>query len=55
MVFLDYRDNLESDKNLIIYAHGRLDKNMFGSLKDTLKANWLNNKDNHIIKMSTEN
>ena len=27
---------------------------MFGSLKDTLKSSWQNNKDNYIIKISTE-
>lgn len=54
-VFLDYRnDNNLSDKNSIIYAHSRLDKTMFGSLNDTLKYSWYSNKDNHIIKISTE-
>ena len=54
-VFLDYRnDNDLSDKNNIIYAHSRLDKTMFGSLNDTLKYSWYSNKDNHIIKISTE-
>lgn len=54
-VFLDYRnDNNLSDKNNIIYAHSRLDKTMFGSLNDTLKYSWYSNKDNHIIKISTE-
>ena len=27
---------------------------MFGSLKDTTKKKWLNNKENHIIKLSLE-
>lgn len=27
---------------------------MFGSLNDTLKYSWYSNKDNHIIKISTE-
>ena len=26
---------------------------MFGSLSKTLKSNWYNNKDNHIIRIST--
>ena len=34
-VFLDYRNNIKrADKNTIIYAHGRLDKTMFGSLRN---------------------
>lgn len=55
-VFLDYRNNNTfSDKNNILYAHSRLDKTMFGSLSKTLKSNWYNNKDNHIIRLSMEN
>lgn len=54
-VFLDYRNNSTlSDKNNILYAHSRLDKTMFGSLSKTLKSTWYNNKDNHIIRLSTE-
>lgn len=54
-VFLDYRNNSNlSDKNNILYAHSRLDKTMFGSLSKTLKSTWYNNKDNHIIRLSTE-
>lgn len=54
-VFLDYRnDNDLSDKNNIIYAHSRLDKTMFGSLSKVLKSSWYNNKDNHIIRLSTD-
>ncbi len=38
-VFLDYRNNVNSlSKNTIIYAHGRLDTTMFGSLKNILKS-----------------
>lgn len=54
-VFLDYRNNIKNlDKNTIIYAHSRLDKAMFGSLKNLLESDWYENEDNHIIKMSTE-
>ena len=54
-VFLDYRNNNDlNNKNTILYAHSRLDKTMFGSLNDTLKYSWYSNKDNHIIKISTE-
>ncbi len=54
-VFLDYRNNIENlDKNTILYAHARLDKTMFGTLKEILKNDWYKNKNNHIIKISTE-
>lgn len=53
-IFLDYRNNEFNDKNTIIYGHGRINGTMFGSLKDTLKSSWQNNKDNYIIKISTE-
>ena len=53
-IFLDYRNNEFNDKNTIIYGHGRINGTMFGSLKDTLKSYWQNNKDNYIIKISTE-
>lgn len=54
-VFLDYRNNLNSlNGNTVIYAHGRLDKTMFGSLRDVLNKKWLNNDDNHVVRLSTE-
>lgn len=54
-VFLDYRNNIkENDKNIILYAHSRLDLSMFGTLSDVLKSKWYNDKSNHIIKISTE-
>lgn len=54
-VFLDYRNepNLSSQNN-IIYAHGRLDQTMFGSLKNILTSNWVNNTNNYVVKLSTE-
>lgn len=55
-VFADYRNNSDfSSKNTIIYAHSRLNKTMFGSLSNVLKYSWYENKDNHIIKLSTPN
>ncbi len=54
-VFLDYRNNINDfDKNTIIYAHGRVDETMFGSLRKTLNKSWYNNKTNHVIKFSTK-
>lgn len=54
-VFLDYRNNIKYlDKNNIIYSHARQDTTMFGTLKNIIKSDWYNNKDNYIIKLSTE-
>lgn len=54
-VFLDYRNNVKSfNKNTIIYAHSRLDRTMFGSLKNLMQSNWYDNINNHIIKLSTK-
>lgn len=54
-VFMDYRNNSNLDnKNTILYAHSRLDKTMFGSLSKVFKSEWHTNKDNHIIRISTE-
>lgn len=53
-VFMDYRNNAEDfNKNTIIYAHSRLDKTMFGSLKNILRSGWLDDSDNYVIKLST--
>ena len=52
--YLDYRNNNTNNKNTIIYAHGRTDKTMFGTLRKVLNNGWLNNTDNFVIKISTE-
>lgn len=55
-VFMDYR-NTYSDKNTILYAHGRADNSMFGSLRNVFTNGWLNNPENYLIRVSipTEN
>ena len=53
-VFLDYRNNNTNNKNTIIYAHGRTDKTMFGTLRKVLNNGWINNTNNYVIKISTE-
>ena len=54
-IYADYRnDMVHFDKNTIIYGHGRLDTTMFGSLKNILSSNWYQNKNNYIVKFSTE-
>lgn len=53
-VYADFRDDFnELSKNTVIYAHGRKDKVMFGSLTNTLKSSWYKNQDNQIIQFST--
>lgn len=54
-VFMDYRNNPNFiDSNTVIYGHGRLDTTMFGSLKNILNTSWVNNKDNYVVRYSTE-
>ncbi len=53
-VFADFRNDFDKmSKNTVIYAHGRKDKVMFGSLTNALSPNWYTNKDNQIIQLST--
>lgn len=55
-VFLDYRNNINQlQDNSIIYAHGRENETMFGSLKNVLQKSWQTEKENHVIYLSTEN
>ena len=54
-VYLDYRNSVdEMSRNTIIYAHGRYDQTMFGTLRKILTNGWLNDKENFVIKLSTE-
>ncbi|MDO5569681.1 MAG: class B sortase, partial [bacterium] len=53
-IFLDYRNNMENlAKNNIIYGHSRVDTTMFGTLPNIVKQSWFNNKDNHVVWLST--
>ena len=55
-VYADFRNDFETlSKNTVIYAHGRKDGVMFGSLMNTLKKNWYTNTENQIIQLSTLN
>lgn len=55
-IYLDYRNDITNlSQNTVIYGHGRLDKSMFGSLKNILKSDWYLDKNNYIIKLSTQN
>lgn len=53
-VFMDYEDDPEfNSRNTVIYAHGRWEGTMFGTLKKTLELSWLNNPNNHIVVTAT--
>lgn len=53
-VFLDYRNDINNlSQNTIIYAHGRWDTTMFGSLKNVFKNDWYNKTDNYVVHLST--
>lgn len=53
-IFADYRVNFkEFGKNTIIYGHNMNNKTMFGSIPTMLYNSYLNNSDNHYIKIST--
>lgn len=54
-VYADFRNNFKEElsKNTVIYAHGRKDGVMFGSLMNTLKKNWYTKNENQIIQFST--
>ena len=54
-VFMDYRNHNDNfDTNTILYAHGRLDNTMFGSLRKVIKEEWYTNPDNYIIQYSND-
>lgn len=53
-VYLDYRNNIDNlSKNTILYAHGLVNNQMFGSMRKVIKPSWYNNKSNHIITIAT--
>lgn len=53
-VYMDYRNNIDDfDRNTILYAHGRLNGTMFGSLKNIFNSDWFDDVNNHVIKLST--
>lgn len=54
-IFADYRNNFDgNDKNIILYGHNMKDGSMFGTLKNVLKKEWNDNKDNLEISFITE-
>lgn len=54
-LFFDYRNNVEVlDKNTVIYGHGRLEKIMFGTLKQILDNAWYKEEQNKVVWLTTE-
>ncbi|MBQ9684017.1 class B sortase [Candidatus Saccharibacteria bacterium] len=54
-VFADFRNSVDgNDKNMIFYAHGRIDGTMFGTLRNILTSGWLNNVSNYTVRTSNE-
>ena len=54
-VFADFRVHLDdTDKNTIIYAHGRYDNTMFGSLREISHNSWLNTPSNFVVRTVTD-
>ena len=55
-VFMDYKNSGDgTDKNMVIYAHNRLDNSLFGTLKNILSSDWYDNIDNLTIPLIFEN
>ena len=54
-VFADFRNKLDgSDRNMILYAHGRYDGTMFGTLRNILSAKWIQQPENYTVRTVTE-
>jgi sortase B len=54
-VFADFRNKLDgTDRNFILYAHGRYDGTLFGTLRNILTSGWLNNPDNFVVRTSND-
>ena len=54
-LFADYKSDFNKfEKNTVIYGHGRVEEVMFCSLDKVLDESWYTNKENQIIKLSTE-
>ena len=53
-VYLDYRNNMNNDRNTIFYGHNLLNKTSFGSISKMFTKNYFN-KSNHEIYVIDEN
>lgn len=53
-IFMDYRNDIINDNNIIIYGHNLLNKTAFGSVSNIFTKDWLES-DNHKIMIITDN
>jgi len=55
-IFQDFRNkNDGTDKNLILYAHGRNDGSMFGTLRTILTNGWMAHPENYYVRTVNDN
>ncbi len=53
-VYLDYRNDINDlQDNTIIYAHGRTNNTMFGTLRNVIKNSWYKDTNNYVVNLST--
>ena len=52
-IFMDYRNDINIDKNIIFYGHNLLNKTAFGSVSNIFTNEWLDS-DKHKIMIVTE-
>jgi sortase B len=54
-IFEDFRNkNDGTDRNMILYAHGRNDGSMFGTLRTILTNGWMKNPDNYYVRTAND-
>ncbi len=54
-IFATYQNKFDgTDKNIVIFGHNMRDGSMFGSMKNILKEDWYNKKENLKVTLVTE-
>ncbi len=54
-IFATYQNKLDdTDKNIVVFGHNMRDGSMFGSMKNILKEDWYNKKENLKVTLVTE-
>ena len=54
-IYLDYRNNMNNDKNTIFYGHNLLNKTAFGSVSKMFTKNYFNNSNHEIYVIDDNN
>ena len=53
-IFSDYHNKFDgTDKNIVVFGHNTKDGSMFGTLKNVLKKEWLEENKNHTLVLVT--